>query len=273
MTREWAVSIHDVAPATWPQCEELLALLAPWGVRTTLLVTPHYRRDVRLDSADDVAAALRARTRRGDEVVLHGYHHLDDGPPPRSARDWAMRRLWTDREGEFAALDADVAARRLAQGVAILHRVGLQPVGFVAPAWLLGRGAQAALRASTLRYTCTRDVLLSLPDFEPLRAPSLVYSTRAAWRRALSRHWNRRRLEALDREPRVRVALHPAEARFPRVLAEWRVLLERLAAKRRGVLETSWLRPQNFVGASASAASRTALPCAAGSGISPLSAR
>jgi predicted deacetylase len=267
------VSIHDVAPATWPECEALLALLAPFGVHTTLLVTPHYRGGVRLDAAREVATALRERTRGGDEVVLHGYYHRDDGPPPRSARDWAMRRLWTDREGEFAALDASDAARRLSRGAAILRRVGLEPAGFVAPAWLLGRGAQAALRASALRYTCTRDLLLALPGFEPVRAPSLVYSTRAAWRRVLSRHWNRHRLDALELEPRVRVALHPAEARYPRVLAEWRVLLERLAAERRGVLETSWLARQNFIGVSASAASRTALPCAAGSGISPLSAR
>lgn len=242
MSGDWAVSIHDVAPATWPGCERLLALLEPYAVPVTLLVTPHYRHGIALDAAPEVAAALRDRARRGDEVVLHGYYHTDDGPPPHSLRDWAMRRLWTDREGEFAALGATAAAQRIDAGAAMLRRAGLEPAGFVAPAWLLGRGARAALVASGLRYTCTRDKLLSIPGFEPVHAPSLVYSTRAAWRRAVSRHWNRRRARELRGEPRIRVALHPAEAAFPQVLEEWRTLIERLATERRGVLETAWLR-------------------------------
>lgn len=239
----WAISLHDVAPATWAECGCLFDLLAPYAVPTTLLVTPHYHGGVRLDAAPDCVAALRAHTRAGDEVVLHGYLHVDDGPPARSAREWTLRRLWTDDEGEFAALDEATAARRLEAGRALLDDCGLPPAGFVAPAWLLGAGARTALARSGFRYTCTRDTLLTLPEFGVVTAPSLVYSTRAAWRRALSRHWNRRRLAAFEGLPRVRVALHPAEARHPRVLDEWRRLLDVLARSRQAVLETAWLPP------------------------------
>lgn len=240
-TPAFAVSLHDVAPATWPECERLLEMLAPYRTPVTLLVTPHYRAGVRLDAAPECIAALHARVTAGDEIALHGYFHVDDGPPPRSARDWAMRRVWTDREGEFAALDPACAGRRLDAGLAILRDVGLEPAGFVAPAWLLGRGAQCALAQRAFRYTSTRDVLLALPGWSRVSAPSFVYSTRAAWRRVLSRHWNRRRVHVLGALPRLRVALHPAEALHRRVLDEWRRLFDVLAATRSPALETAWL--------------------------------
>lgn len=243
MRHDWAVSIHDVAPATQGECERLLELLAPYATPITLLVTPHYRRGTRLDAARACTEWLRGRVARGDEVALHGYYHVDDGPPPRSPRDWAMRRLWTDREGEFAALDAHTARTRLDAGCALLRDAGLPPAGFVPPAWLLGRGARTALPGSGLAYTSTRDALLRLPDFTPLRAPSLVYSTRAGWRRRLSRHWNERRLALLVREPRLRLALHPVDTRHPQVLTEWRRLLDVVAHSRRATLETGWLSP------------------------------
>lgn len=238
---DWAVSLHDVAPDTWPACEQVLALLRPFDVPVTLLVTPHYHRRQRADSVPGFAAALRARVAHGDEVVLHGYSHLDDGPTPRTLRDWVDRRLLTASEGEFAALDAAEARRRLEAGARMVARMGLAPAGFVAPAWLLGAGGREALASTSLRYTSTRDALHSLPSFAPIRAPSLVYSTRTAWRRGFSREWNRRRLVRLANEPRIRAALHPAEASFPEVLAEWRELLTALHSRRRPVLESAWL--------------------------------
>lgn len=241
MTRDWAVSLHDVAPDTWPACERLFALLEPYGVPVTLLVTPHHHHGRRIDEDPALLRTLRARVARGDEIALHGYYHLDDAPPPRSPRDWFARRVLTASEGEFAALDANEARRRLRVGTRLLSRAGLRPAGFVAPAWLLGDGARAALAGTDLHYTCTRDELYVLPTFEAIRAPSLVYSTRAWWRRATSRRWNRRRLAALAAEPRLRIALHPAEAAFPAVLAEWTGLLTALARDRRPVLESAWL--------------------------------
>ena len=239
--REWAVSLHDVAPETWPACRRLLAMLEPFGVPVTLLVTPHFHGGRRVDEDPAFVRAVRARLGRGDEVVLHGYYHVDDGPLPSSPRDWFARRVLTASEGEFAALDAAEAVRRLRAGTRLLARLGLSPAGFVAPAWLLGDGARAALAATALAYTCTRDVLYALPSFEAVRAPSLVYSTRAAWRRSASRRWNRRRLVTLTDEPRLRVALHPAEAGHPGVLDDWTDLLRALALARRPVLESSWL--------------------------------
>ena len=181
-TPAYAVSLHDVAPDTWPQCERLLALCDRHSVPVTLLVVPRYHHGAAIDEAPEFARALRARIARGDDVVLHGYYHRDDSRAARGPVEWLRRRFYTASEGEFDALREDVARARLDDGRARLERIGCPPSGFIAPAWLLGREARRAVDAGDFGYTCTQEWLISLPDGRRVAAPSLVCSTRAWWR-------------------------------------------------------------------------------------------
>lgn len=241
MNRRLAVSLHDVAPATWPLCRQLLALTDRHGLPVTLLVVPRFHSGAWADTPADFVMALKARLQQGDEIVLHGYQHHDDGPDPRTLPEWFHRRVLTASEGEFSALTADEASVRLEAGLTCFARMGIEPVGFVPPAWQLSAGSWAALRTLGLRYTCTRDRLLSLRDHRTVDAPSLVWSTRSLWRRALSRVWNEQRHRRLRESPLVRVALHPAEGRFPSVMRHWDRLLGELTAERSAVLESDYL--------------------------------
>jgi uncharacterized protein len=252
MTPSYAVSVHDVAPDTWPDCQRLLALLAPLRIRATLLVVPHYHGGRRADADPVFAAALHARVAAGDEVLVHGYFHRDTGPRPLTPLAFGRRRLYTAGEGEFAALGAEASLGRIRAGCAMLEAMGLRPRGFVAPAWLLSPGAWQALALSGLGYTATRDALYPLAagarPAEGIAAPSLVYSSRSRLRRALSRRWNSARLAALGAAPRVRAALHPADARHPGVAGHWTELLGRLAATHRPAVESDWLTASDPAG-------------------------
>jgi predicted deacetylase len=240
-TLKFSVSLHDVAPATWPECQDLLRLLDQRGVPATLLVVPDYHGAGRADADPDFVECLRARVRSGDEIVLHGFRHRDDGPTPVTLRDWWQRRVLTDAEGEMAALSSAEAGRRIAAGLDVLAAAELNATGFVAPAWLLSREARQALQTSRLAYTATRDCLIRLPDLVPVAAPSLVYSSRNRWRRIVSRVWNRSRLALLKNAPLIRVALHPIDARHPSVVREWGRMLDLLSTRRSAVLESRWL--------------------------------
>jgi predicted deacetylase len=241
MHAEYSVSVHDVAPATWHACQRLLALADHLGAPVTLLVVPHYHAGRRADADAGFVAALRQRAARGDEVVLHGYSHLDRGASPRSPVEWLQRRVVTAGEGEFAALDLQTASALIERGQSLLAAIGVPPAGFVAPAWLMNGATLEALGRSGLRYACSRDELIELATGRRVAAPSLVYSVRSAWRRAVSRRWNAARLDGLRAAPHVRVALHPADSEHASVLADWQRLLARLAGTRRAVLETRWL--------------------------------
>lgn len=229
MTRAVCIAVHDVAPATWPRCEVLLDLLQRLGrPPATLLVVPDYHRRGRVERDLAFVRAIDRRLAGGDEIALHGYYHVDDGPAPHAPLEWLTRRVLTAREGEFAALTEHEAAIRLEAGLRAFARLQWPVDGFVAPAWLLGGGARAALAKTHLRYTSTHAHLEILADGRRIAAPAISTSARSAVRRWGSRQWLRLARVALRNEPLVRVALHPSDVGDARVLDAWQVLLKAL---------------------------------------------
>jgi uncharacterized protein len=227
------IAVHDVAPATWQQCRTLLDLLDELGAPpATLLVVPQYHRLGSIAADGAFVRAIDQRVARGDELALHGYYHLDDGPASRTPLEWLQRRHLTASEGEFAALTQHEAAARIDAGLRLFDRFGWNVRGFVAPAWLLGAGARAALKHTSLRYTSTHTHLEITADGRCVAAPVISASTRSAWRRWTSRRWLRAARHLTRKAPLLRVALHPADASHAQMLATWRALLRELLIDR-----------------------------------------
>ncbi len=231
--RALCIAIHDVAPTTMPACERLFDLLAELGApRATLLVVPDFHRRGRVERDLAFVRAIDRRLASGDEVALHGYHHVDDGPVPHSPFEWLQRRVLTASEGEFSALTQHEAEQRIGAGLAMFERLRWNVAGFVAPAWLLGDGARAALARTTLRWTSTHGAIESLADARRIAAPAISASARSAWRRWSSRRWLALANTALRAEPLVRVALHPADVADAALIDAWRTLIRALLAER-----------------------------------------
>jgi predicted deacetylase len=223
------ISLHDVAPATLGDCTNALAFLDELGLGpVALLVVPDYHGRGRADRDDRFAAFIESRILRGDEIVLHGYRHTDTAPRPRGIREWLVRRVYTDSEGEFSQLDFEIAKARILRGLVVMRSAGWHPTGFVAPAWLMSPSAMCALEETSLQYCATRDTVVALKSDHRIAAPSLVVSTRTAWRRALSPMWNLALLRRHASSRVVRVAMHPADLRYPAMEALWRRLLAKL---------------------------------------------
>jgi len=239
--RALCVSIHDVAPATWPQCRALAAAIAEVDDRVpvTLLVVPDYH-----GGGDNVPGAYRewlnARVARGDEIALHGYRHSDSGARAGGLSERLRRDVYTAREGEFSALARDEALRRIAAGRAwcAAHRWRVR--GFIAPAWLMSRGTWEALREFDFLYTTTLAHFHLLNGGRSMRAPTVVYSARAPWRRSASRWWNAALVRATDAVPLLRLGLHPADAQFPGLIAHAQSLLERARRSRIALTKTDF---------------------------------
>lgn len=238
-----AVSIHDVSPATWAQCRRLLALVAAAGAGPcTLLVVPDYHHAGRCDLERDFVRAISRRLGRGDDVALHGYYHLDDGPAPRSPAAWLRRRVLTAREGEFAALASDEAAARLERGRRLFSALGWPTAGFVPPAWLLGPGQRDLLRAAGFAWTSTRSSLIDLVGGREIRAPTMTCSVRSSARRFASCSWLGIGPRLYAGQGLLRIALHPADARHPGITAAWSRLLAQLLRERSPILEGTAVR-------------------------------
>ncbi|MDQ1924545.1 DUF2334 domain-containing protein [Massilia pseudoviolaceinigra] len=169
------VVIHDVAPATWPDCLRLLqAVRAVADIPLTWLAVPRWHGGE--DRSPACEAALDSVLADGHEIALHGYTHVDTAAARRDWRSRFLRGVYTEGEGEFAALDAAEARRRIELGLAWFDERGWLASGFVAPAWLLSDGAWEAVRSYPFLYTTTWNhfhVLMPMPSNPAIPTPPL----------------------------------------------------------------------------------------------------
>jgi hypothetical protein len=224
------VAVHDVTPALAPAVERLWDLCAERGVTPALLVVPEWHGAWPIERDTRFVDWLHARVAEGAEVLLHGVRHDEHGLPRRWLDE--LRALGrTDRDGEFLTLTRTDARWRLREGLARLRALGLNPLGFVPPAWLARAGWLRAVADVGLQLAEDAGAVYTVrPERRPTRLPSLAirWSTRGAaraWASVAASEWRWR----TEREARlVRVALHPADLAHPavaraavRALARW----------------------------------------------------
>jgi hypothetical protein len=129
-----AVALHDVEPATFERCAAVRAWLEDRGVdRVTLLAIPARDLHPLGERSPELAAWVAERRRQGDALAQHGFQH----EPLGSAR-WTRRLLTPARGGraaEFARLDREEARRAVEAGWRLMKLAGIEPDGFVAPAY------------------------------------------------------------------------------------------------------------------------------------------
>jgi predicted deacetylase len=229
---ELLVSVHDVTPAHERSLDLLYHLLDEVGVRRyALLVVPNWHGAWPLAEFAAFTAELRQRVTAGAEIVLHGLRH-DEVGQRRTLAHRARTFGRTDREGEFASLEAPEAAARIDQGLAVLRAAGLEPLGFVPPAWLARPALEPVVRDAGLAFTEDTQAVTALAHGQRIRAPATCWSTRRAWRRAGSVVVAAARLRLEQARPLVRIAFHPPDAAWPGVLASCRRTLEALVERR-----------------------------------------
>lgn len=217
----FVIELHDVSPHTWSDYEALVeAFAGDPEVRFSHLLVPDYHYRGRFDRYPAFLMKMAERLDKGDEIVLHGYSHLDEAPPPRWPHQFVERRIRT-HEGEFAALTHEQAASRIQAGSALFQKMGWPLTGFVPPGWVAGRQARAAIREAGFRYTASALGMKRLPDGAFQRMPPLVWSARAPWRRALSEGVNRFLRFYHAQAPVIRLALHPVDMRHERPRSLW----------------------------------------------------
>ena len=241
------VSIHDVAPGTWEECARLArAMRQAADVRLTWLVVPRYhgRPGDERNGHDERAmrAGLDAALARGDELALHGYTHLDTAQRSAGLRQRFLRGVYTQREGEFAALAADEARERIALGLEWFRQRDWPVSGFVPPAWLLGEASWRVLPEFAFSYTTTFTRFHLLRQGRSVFAPSLVYTARNRLGRALSPLAASVAVRCMAQGPLMRLSLHPPDVRYPRLVAHAQRLVERMLGTREAVTKAECAR-------------------------------
>ena len=128
-----AVALHDIEPATFDRCALIRDWLEDHGIdRVTLLVIPARDLHPLSDRRPEIAIWLDERRRAGDAIAQHGFQHFR----PRQS-NW-HRPVWPrlhSEAAEFIGLYERETERALDAGRRVLKLAGIEPQGFVAPAY------------------------------------------------------------------------------------------------------------------------------------------
>lgn len=216
MPRRLLASIHDVSP----RFEREIDMLAErfdrqlGAARFAMLVVPDHWDTAPIAADKAFQARLRGWADAGVEMFLHGWRHRDDAPAGFKARHM------TAGEGEFLALDEAEATRRLVAGRAVVEdAIGRPVAGFIAPAWLYGPGAMAAIKAQGFALAEDHLKVWRPSDGKVLaRGPVITWASRSRPRIASSLFFAGLARTGLQPVQTVRIAVHPGDTTVPALL-------------------------------------------------------
>jgi predicted deacetylase len=221
--RTIAVALHGIEPATFERCAVIRDWLGDHGIdRVTLLVIP--ARDLHPvgERSPEMIGWLSECRAAGDSIAQHGFQH-------------AVCRHGRSHRREFAGLDGPDTRRAVDAGWRVLKLAGIEPDGFVAPAYAY----TAALRASlTQRFSWWAD-LLRIHRVVPTRRAHDAATLAPAWALAGSGRFARVLSPAVVRAgamlptSTLRIDLHPADLRHPRHMLALEWVLARNGSSRR----------------------------------------
>jgi predicted deacetylase len=140
-----AVALHDIEPATFDRCARIRDWLDDHGVdRVTLLVVPARDLHPLGERSPEMTRWLTERRSRGDSIAQHGFQHDQLRRPA-----WTQRMLapaaGRRRTAEFVGLDGAETRRAVEAGWRVLKLAGIEPDGFVAPAYAYTRALRTTL--------------------------------------------------------------------------------------------------------------------------------
>ena len=246
-TDSLVVSLHDVAPSTQSVTSPIISELGRRGVRVcSILVVPDYHHQGLFTSHREFVAWLRGLEADGHEIVIHGYFHERPGQTKETLRDKLVTRLYTRKEGEFYDLSYEEALHRITTARDQFRAHGLNPRGFVAPAWLLGNEAERAVRDAQLEYTTRLRSVCDLRSGNVFPARTLVYSVHNNWRRALSRTWNTALFRLLKSKLLLRISIHPPDYSQPAIWNQILGFIEATKSVRNATTYQNWIAEQRL---------------------------
>ena len=221
------VSFHDLHPGSWECCRRFMDRCRSYGANTlSLLLVPQYHGQPPFTENRAFVSWLKAVSDEGYEICLHGYYHKAENISG-GYKERLVANYYTNREGEFYQLSARMAKQRVWGGLHLLKQSNLPVYGFTAPAWLISDPARQVLIEAGFLYQSLWSRVELLQSGASIPASTLVYGSRSAYYRMLSRVWipfffRWNRMASI-----LRFAVHPIDFRYPAIERHLYVLLQK----------------------------------------------
>jgi predicted deacetylase len=252
-----AVALHDVEPATFERCALIRDWLDDHGVdRVTLLVIPARDLHPLAERSPEMTSWLLERRDFGDSIAQHGFQHeqLRRGGVSRQT----LLRTRNRRSAEFVGLDDEEARRAVEAGWRVLKLAGIEPEGFVAPAYAY---TPALRRVLTHRFRWWAGLLhlhqastVAGEEQPRMLAPAWGMGTSSPLKRVLSPVLIRTGARLCG--DTLRLDLHPADLQHPQHMLALEHVLDRAGGRREAITYDELLAAKSCDGRTASAMTR-----------------
>ena len=225
--RQLIISFHDLHPGTRDCCEAFIKKSQELGAKhLSLLVVPRFHGQASFTEDSGFVEWLQSLADQGHDLCLHGYFHKADrvvGGPYQQLKG----NVYTTGEGEFYQLNKSQAREKLMAGLREFKAAKLPVYGFTAPAWLASPEAKTAIRESGFLYNTLWDGIELPASNLFIKAPTLVYSSRNSWRRAVSKLWISLFHSWIRHFHILRLAVHPIDFDYPGIETHLYKVLEK----------------------------------------------
>ncbi len=234
MSKLLLASIHDVGPRFEREVDQLAEQLSRilGGPKFAMLVVPDHWGEAPLAANPAFQRRLRDWADQGVEMFVHGWFHKDLSQHSGAAAFKA--RHMTAGEGEFLGLTREEAGRRMADGRKLVEDViGRAAAGFIAPAWLYGEGALAALADNGFALAEDHMKVWQPETGQVLaKGPVITWASRSVPRQLSSRFFASLARTFLHPQQVMRIAVHPGDTRVPALIDSIEATYSAFAARR-----------------------------------------
>jgi len=197
------VSIHDVTKSSLSKVKRIKELLMEEGIeKITYLLIPNYHEK---ETLTEVREEIKEVISDG-EPVLHGYTHKG-----KEYFKLSPMKLFTSNEGEFVSFEEKELKERIRKGKKMLEKLGINPKGFIPPAWLIRKTTLKTLKEEGFEFATNRYFIFNLKINQKLFSPVVTFSCREPIQ------WLSKELFLLQTDlyarflKAVRVAIHPCD--------------------------------------------------------------
>lgn len=234
------ISMHDATPFHLSRLRKAEAFFLELGLeKVTYLFIPEYHGSHLASSSPEFIDWCNSPRPFQVQWHLHGYQHLETTVHSENlqkgtfAKQVLQRTFMTAGEGEFLALDTPAIAKKLEHGRQVFRScLQVDPLGFVAPAWLFNSNLPAALLQQGIRYTENHHTLFDLVSGGTLPSPVITWATRSLLRKYGSLLVCPIQAKLWRSTPVLRVAMHPFDFDHSATVASIRSVLTGLLQSR-----------------------------------------
>jgi predicted deacetylase len=234
--RRIAVALHDVEPATFERCALIRDWLNDHGVdRVTLLVIPARDLHPLGERSPEMTSWLADCRRAGDSIAQHGFQH-ERSRRPVGLSPQALLSSPRVRGGEFVGLDVEETRRAVNAGWRVLKLAGVEPDGFVAPAYAYTPALRSVLPRRFRWWAGLLGIHRRTTEAEAARrllSPALGMDASSPLQRIVSPALIR--AGGLIGGRTLRVDLHPADLQRPRQMIALEWVLSRAGGRREAI--------------------------------------